>query len=188
MKCNCVQIKLKTKNNIPLNNNKILELSKLSFGNKINLNYKKQESSHYLDINNYKIYMKKNIVKMKYRKLNPKAIKVIETTFSLNNKKRVKKIINNKEYDMNKNISTKSNNIFKCKIKFLDNAINLNYMFYNCKSLISVHFQNLNTNYLKSMISLFHGCSSLISIDDISYPKTNNINYLFYIKIKFLKI
>ena len=49
MKCNFIHIKLKDKDNISLNNNKIIELFKLSIGNnKIDFNYNKskKESSN----------------------------------------------------------------------------------------------------------------------------------------------
>ena len=66
----------------------------------------------------------------------------------------------------------------KIKIKFLDIIIYLNSMFRKCKSLSSVHnFQNINTKYLKTIYDLFYGCSSLLSIEDISNWNLNNINY-----------
>ena len=175
MKYNCIQIKIKTKNNITLNNNKFIELFKLSFGKKTNLIYNKKESYPYLDIINHEIYIEKNIGKLEYKSTEHEIkINLFHPKFLLDNMKRAKKIINNKEYDLEKNIPNKKRN-FKIKIKYLDNAINLNFMFAGCSSLISVHnFQNLNTKYLKTMKSLFHGCHSLLNIDDISH--LNNIN------------
>jgi len=61
MKANFIHLKFKDKNNINLNNNKILELFKLSVGNNIiNLNYnnnKKESSNQRLDIIDYFKYI-----------------------------------------------------------------------------------------------------------------------------------
>ena len=79
--------------------------------------------------------------------------------------------------------------IFKVKIKFLDNAIFLNSMFRDCQILSSVYnFQNINTKYLKTIYQLFCKCSLLLNIDDISNWNINNINYDFFIEIYFLEI
>ena len=63
MKCNFIHIKLKDKNNININKNKILELLKLSIGNNIiNLDYDKNikvSSKKNLEIIYYKEYKKK---------------------------------------------------------------------------------------------------------------------------------
>ena len=65
MKGNFIHAKLKDKNNINFNNNKILELFKLSIGNNIiNLDYnknKKESSNQYLEIIYFKEYLKKDI-------------------------------------------------------------------------------------------------------------------------------
>ena len=72
MKFNFFHFKLKDKDNINLNNNKILELFKLSVGNNIYyLDYnqnKKESPSKYLKIRYYKKYIKSNIGKMIYKK------------------------------------------------------------------------------------------------------------------------
>ena len=109
-------------------------------------------------------------------------IQIFNKKFILNNIKRAKIIINNKQYKLKGIIKIK--NILKLKIKFLDNIFYLNSMFEDNISLSSIyHFQHLNTKYLKTINDLFAGCSSLIYIDDISNWNTNNINdmsFLFY--------
>ena len=158
MKCNFIHIKKKDKKDINLNDNKTLQLFKLSFGNSItNLNYienKKKYSSQNLVINHYKKYLKKNIGKMIYANFeNNKEIKILDNIFILNNKKRAKIIINNKLNELQENIEDEKQ-IFKIKIKFLDIIINLQSIFEKCKTLYSIHnFQNINTKYLKNIDS-----------------------------------
>ena len=70
MKINYIHIKLKDINNNNLNENKILELFKLSIGNNIiNLNSKKNKSkssNQNIQIIYYQKYIKKNVGKMRY--------------------------------------------------------------------------------------------------------------------------
>ena len=179
MKCNFINIKV--------NNKKILELFKLSLGNDVNSIYynknKKKCSNKKLEVTFYKKFIKKNIGKMIYEETeNKKEIKIFNQNFILNNKKRAKIIIDNKQYKLKEAI--KINKIFKIKIKFLDLIIKLNSMFENCESLSYVNnFQNFNTKYLRGLYNLFSKCSSLLYIDDISnwnITNINNISRLFY--------
>ena len=186
MKHNFIHIKLKDENNIDLNNNKILELFKLSIGNnKIILNYnkiRKESSSKNVEINYYNKNTKTNIGKMIYRRAEKnKEIQLLDIDFISDNKARSRIIINNKQYELKKNIESQKE-YFKIKIKFLDIIIYLNSMFRDCESLYSVHnFQNINTIYLKGIYDLFDGCSSLIYIDDISNWNIKNINDMSYL-------
>ena len=60
-------------------------------------------------------------------------------------------------------------------------------MFQDCESLTSVkNFQNINTNKLKEIYSLFEGCHSLTHIDDISNWNMTNIINFFNIPIRYL--
>ena len=173
MKFNFIHTKLKDNINIELNNNKMIELFKLSFGNNVNnLNYdkyKKESSKKNLEIIYSKKYIKKNIGKMIYKNIeNIKEIKILNNIFISNNKEKARIIINNKQYKLKENIEN-IKQIFKIKIKFLDNIIFLNSMFRDCESLFSVYnLQNINTKYLKTIYDLFAGCSSLLYINDIS--------------------
>jgi surface protein len=178
MKPNLIHLKLNDKSNIILN--KVLELYKLSVGNKlIDLDYnknKKEFSNQNLEIIYYKKYIKKNIGKMIYETTGNKEIKIYNEEFITNNIKRAKMIINSKQYKLKENIENPKRP-FKIEIKFLDNIIKLNSMFSNCKSLYSINnFKNLNTKYLKTIFELFAGCNSLSYIDDISNWNINNIN------------
>ena len=57
-------------------------------------------------------------------------------------------------------------------------------MFYGCSSLISLpDISKWNTNNVKDMSFMFYGCSSLSFLPDISKWKTNNItdmNSIFF--------
>jgi len=162
MKYNFIQVNFRNKNT---NNNNSLELFKLSAGN--NLKY-----------NN-----KKNIGKMIYKTTINKETKILNEDFILNNMKRIKIILNNKQYGLVENIENK-NHSFKIKIIALDNIIYLNSMFKDCKTLSGVYsFQNLNIKYSKTIYDLFYGCNSLVYIDVIIFFRnliTNNISFLFY--------
>ena len=116
MECKYIHIRLKDKNNINLNKNKILELFKLSIGNNIiYLNYnknKKESSNHNIPIIYYQKYIKKNVGKMIYIERsrnnslnNTNLIKILDKEFILNNIKRANIIINNKEYKLKENLN-----------------------------------------------------------------------------------
>ena len=61
---------------------------------------------------------------------------------------------------------------------------NIGAMFSGCSSLISLsNVSNWNTSHLKDMSNLFYGCSSLISLSDISNWNISNVEdmrYMFY--------
>ena len=46
-----------------------------------------------------------------------------------------------------------------------ENVVDMNSMFADCSSLVSINFSNLNTKNLKTMEGMFHSCRSLQSID-----------------------
>ena len=146
MRCNFINIKVKDKKQ------KILELFKLSIGNTIKPLYYNNDKANSLNqkikIIYFKKYLKKNIGKMIYKiSENKKEINILSKTFMLNNIKRAKIILDNKQYDLKQNIERKAKNI-KIKINFLDIIIKLNSMFYGCKSLSSVYdFHNLNFHH-----------------------------------------
>ena len=115
MKCNFFNIKVEDKNK------KTLELFKLSLGNDVNSIYynknKKKFSNKKLEVTFYKKFIKKNIGKMIYKETeNKKEIKIFNRKFILNNMKRAKIIIDNKQYKLKEVIE--SNKVFKIKIKF----------------------------------------------------------------------
>ena len=182
MKCNFIHFKLKDKNIINLNNNKTLELLKLSIGNNINIfDYNqniKESSKKNFEINYYKKYIKSNIGKIIYKNTGSnKKIKIFDKTFILKNNKRAKIIIKNKQYELKENLKNQKHFNQIIKIKFFDYIFYLNCMFKDCKSLSSIkNFQNINTKNLKEIYGLFEECNSLLYINDISNWNMNKIN------------
>ena len=75
------------------------------------------------------------------------------------------------------------NKIDKTKINSMICLKNMNGMFAGCSSLISIpDISKWNTNDVKEMNSVFSRCSSLISIPDISKWNTNNVKEMDSIK------
>jgi hypothetical protein len=131
MKANLIHIKLRDKNEINLN--RILELFKLSAeNNSFNLNYNKnikEYSNLNFGIIYDKKYIKTNIGKMIYEATENKEIKIYNEELTTNNIKRVKMIINNKQYNLKENIENLKSS-FKIEIKFFDHIIkNIGYLF-----------------------------------------------------------
>ena len=77
------------------------------------------------------------------------------------------------------------NLISKINIRFnFSNIIGLSYIFYGCSSLISLpDISNWNISNVKNISNMFNGCNSLISLPDISKWNTGNVNdmsWMFY--------
>ena len=71
-------------------------------------------------------------------------------------------------------------NYFKENI--FTNVTNMSYMFFGCSSLISLpDISKWNTKNVRDMSMMFRGCSSLISLPDISKWDTKNVNDMSYI-------
>ena len=160
------------------NNKRIFDLFNNSIGK--NLLYFDNKSSNQ-NIEMKKKQLNNNIIKLKY-KINEKnnEIKILGTKFVIININKVKIILYNKKKNLVEKINHKVKNIsLKIKLKFLDNIINIDSMFKNCKMLYNIKdFSNINIKYINSINSLFYGCSSLIlgdDIYDISNWNTRNI-------------
>ena len=59
-----------------------------------------------------------------------------------------------------------------------ENVENMNFMFFDCTSLVSIKFSNLNTKNVKSMLAMFHSCYSLYSLDFSNLDLRNVENML----------
>ena len=93
--------------------------------------------------------------------------------FKENNNKVLSDIINHKIKEL---IDEENDFTFKIKILLLDNILNIDSMFKECKTLISLpDISKLKTKYIKNMNSLFCGCSSLKYLDNISNWNTKNV-------------
>ena len=144
---------------------------------------------------NYKINLntkdKKNYFKVNYLIDDKSEISVLGEEFVNINKNKCKIILNNKRFKLITKINAKYlknkynfNNLYiKIKIEIIDVLLTLSYMFNECNSLLSLDnsFNNIglskfNLNKIKNMSSMFEGCSSLISLPDISKWNMTNVN------------
>ena len=83
--------------------------------------------------------------------------------------------------DANISIFTGINDLNLCKEKILSHIIDMNSMFYECSSLISLPvISELDTKNVTNMGSMFFGCSSLISLPDISEWDTKKVTGMSY--------
>ena len=118
--------------------------------------------------------------------INKGYIKIFGSKFVENNKNICKMIIDNREYKIMEKYNVKyyNNNILKVKLKWNDNIIKMSCMFDGCSSLLSLHdISKWNTNNVTDMNNMFDGCSSLLSLPDISKWNTNNVtnmSLMFY--------
>ena len=98
--------------------------------------------------------------------------------FVKNNKNKCKMIIDNIEYEITNKYNIKNNkyNRLNIKLKGIDKISDINSMFSGCSSLLSLpDISKWNTNKVTNMSLMFSGCSSLSSLPDISIWNTNNI-------------
>jgi len=132
----------------------------------------------------FQIYNKmiiKNEISLEYQiEKEDEKIKIFGDEFVKNNKDNFYIILNEKEYKLinsfNKSDVGKSNKTFTIKLKEIETAINLNYIFNDCSNLISVeNLSNWNMNNITEMKAAFSGCSSLVNLSDISKWKMSNV-------------
>ena len=74
------------------------------------------------------------------------------------------------------NIINYNNKKLKIKLKGINNVTNMSFMFYGCSSLLSLpDISKWNTNNVINMIEMFYGCSSLSSFPNISNWNTDKV-------------
>ena len=111
---------------------------------------------------------------------NDEFIKIFGTDFVNNNKNNCKIIYEDKEYDLEekfdlKNVD-KNKDILEIQLKGIMNVTTMYTLFYGCTSLISVpDISNWNTKNVNNMCAIFRDCISLESLPDISKWNTNNV-------------
>jgi surface protein len=74
------------------------------------------------------------------------------------------------------------NGELEVKLFGFDKITNMNYMFDSCKSIEKLEISDINTSNITCMKSVFHECSSLIFLPDISKWDTKNVtdmNFMF---------
>jgi hypothetical protein len=131
----------------------------------------------------------------KYKNKNKNEINIIYKTdkegnenifgdkFVENNKNNIEIIINGNSSNLIKEyILEKGENNIKIIIK--NKIVNLEYMFYNCKSLINIkELENLDTKDINNFESIFCKCSSLSDIKGLenwNVSNGNNFSHMFY--------
>ena len=103
--------------------------------------------------------------------------------FVENNKNNCKLIIDNMEYEIidEYNIKNYKYNTLNIKLKEINKISDMNSMFYGCSSLLSLpDISKWNINNVTDMSFMFYACSSLSSLPNISKWNTNNATYMSY--------
>ena len=116
-------------------------------------------------------------------KQNKENINIFGKKFVENNKNKCRMIIDNKEYEISEkyNIKNYNKNKLEIKLKGINNVNDMECMFEGCSSLLSLpDISKWNTNNVINMSYMFNGCSLLISLPDISKLNTNNVNNMVY--------
>ena len=184
------------------NTNKVIDISYMFFNcsslqnlpdiSKWNINNVKNKECIFSCVNeqvklkNYELLKSfyNNEIKIKYKYQN--KIKLFDKRFIEKNKNNCYLLIDHKfenltEYYYSDNKEGKEIEIILIEKTEIND---MSYMFYDCKSLISVKdILKWNVNNVIDMSYMFYNCESLISIPDISNWNTNNIinlNYMFY--------
>ena len=89
----------------------------------------------------------------------------------------------NSEYIIKYNIKLE-NNLYKIKLKGINEISDISYMFSGCSSLLYLpDIFMLNSKNITKMNYMFNGCSSILSLPDISKWNTENVvdmNSMFY--------
>ena len=179
-----------------MNDNKYNNILKYSIGKLFNIfffNINDNKNKKKAFILNYNIETKN--IRNKYRKdefcigalkYNNNTSTLFHKSFAIENHKKIKLIINNKEKQMIFKViqENKYEKEIKIKIKIIDKNINFKNMFYDCKNLKSIYYLiNFNRNKIIDMNAMFYNCKSLVSLPDISKWNTNNVtdmNAIFY--------
>ena len=120
-------------------------------------------------------------ISMFYQIGDGKEINIFGSEFVKNNKNKCKMIIDNNEYEIRKKYYVKNynKNILEIKLKGIDNINKMSGIFSGCSSLLSLSdISKWNTSNVIYMSNMFCGCSLLKSLPDISKWNTNNVMYM----------
>ena len=106
-----------------------------------------------------------------------KRIKIFGANFVKNNRGKIKIKINGKETELTEYYDNmKKENILEVKIIEIETITNMSWMFHDCSSLLSISdISKLNTSNVKYMNGMFCKCSSVISLPYISKWNTSNV-------------
>ena len=121
--------------------------------------------------------------KIKYLKKSERKIKIFGEQFVKHNKKNLKIEIDGEireltDYYDNKE---KRNTIIGINLIGIEKVVDMSYMFKGCSSLLSIpDISKWNTSNVKNMSYMFYGCKSLSTLPDISKWNTSNVNNMSY--------
>ena len=119
----------------------------------------------------------KDEIKVIYKTEGKKKIKILGKQFVLNNKNICYIKYKNKEYELTEyfDIEEEIENL-EIKIKGIKRINDISYMFHKCSSLLSLEdISNWITNDINNMNSMFYECSSLKYLPDISHWDTSKV-------------
>ena len=123
-----------------------------------------------------KIYINELTIYYKVNK-NEDTIKIFNSLFVKDNKKNCKIQFEDKELDLQEKLNIRNYNkdILEIKLKGISNLKELNFMFAECSSLISVpDLSKMNVTQICDLSGIFHCCSSIESLPDISKWNTKS--------------
>ena len=127
--------------------------------------------------------MNKNEIDLIYEiQNNEKEIKILGKFFVEKYKDLCRIIYNNKEYDLTETFNCENikDNILKIKLKGINNATDLSWMFEGCSQLSKLsNFSDWDTSYVLDMSCLFRYCKFL-ELPDISNWNTSNVGNMGY--------
>jgi len=132
----------------------------------------------------FNIYCKMNINEINIiYKVENKKIKLFGENFVEINKNNCKIIINEREDELkvykNLGIFDKKKDKLEIKLKGIMNIANMNNMFSGCSSLLSLpDISKMNTKKVTDISYMFYECSSLSSLPDISKWDINNVIFM----------
>ena len=120
----------------------------------------------------------KNEMILKYKIENTGKFRIFGKKFVDCYKRKVKIEINGKAKKLKKFYDNETSNIEEIEVKLIgiDKITDMKYMFCGCSSLLSLpDISNWDTSKVTDMKYMFNGCSSLLSLPDISKWDTSKV-------------
>ena len=130
-----------------------------------------------------------NEINILYKIENQNVIRIFGPKFVEDNKSKCKIEFENQEYDLIaffniENYTKNKLDYLQIKLKNINNVTDMSYMFYCCRSLLSLpDISRWNTYNVTNMNNMFENCSSLSSLPDILNWNTNKVtdmSLIFY--------
>jgi surface protein len=125
----------------------------------------------------YKIDKRTNSNECTDNNITTTCIKIFGKNFVENNRNICKIIFEDKKYDLSEQFEASNDKEFlEIKLRVINELTNINSMFEDCNSLISItNISKLNISNVNELSHIFYGCSSLETLSDISNWNTQNV-------------